>query len=381
MNRWLMGVWMLSLVLLVSVGAEPVTVEVFVSGQGGYDTYRIPSVIVSPQGTVLAFCEGRRASASDTGDIDLLLRCSRDGGQTWSEPQVVWDDGPHTCGNPCPVIDEQSGTLWLLLTHNLGQDSEAEIIAGTSEGTRTVWVTSSTDDGFTWAAPREITATAKRENWSWYATGPGVGIQLQTGAHKGRLVIPCDHKTKGDAVGYFSHIIYSDDQGQTWAIGGVTEDGVNECQVIERRDGTLLLNMRRAQNNSAVARAIATSGDGGANWQPLRYDTTLIEPRCQASLLRYAPVGQAGEPWVLFSNPAHVSSRVLMTVRLSADEGQDWDHARVLHPGPSAYSCLCVLPNGEIGCLYEGGETHPYESIRFARFSREWVMEGQADKE
>ncbi len=94
--------------------------DVFVSGQGGYHTYRIPALIVTSNQTLLAFCEGRKNSASDTGDIDLLLKRSTDGGKTWSEPQVVWDDGPNTCGNPCPVVDETTGTIWLLLTHNPG---------------------------------------------------------------------------------------------------------------------------------------------------------------------------------------------------------------------------------------------------------------------
>ena len=155
------------------------TVSGRIRGQGGYHTYRIPSLIVTTKGTVLAFCEGRKQSASDAGDIDLLLRRSRDGGKTWSAPQVVWDDGPNTCGNPCPVIDAKTGTIWLLLTHNLGSDSESKIVDGTSKGTRTVWVTRSDDDGATWARPVEITSTVKRPDWTWYATGPGVGISLE----------------------------------------------------------------------------------------------------------------------------------------------------------------------------------------------------------
>jgi sialidase-1 len=79
--------------------------DVFVAGQGGYHIYRIPALIVTSNLTLLAFCEGRKHSRSDTGDIDLLLKRSTDCGKIWSEPQVVWDDGPNTCGNPCPVVD------------------------------------------------------------------------------------------------------------------------------------------------------------------------------------------------------------------------------------------------------------------------------------
>src|SRR5215212_7644444 len=136
---------------------EPLRTDVFVAGADGYHTYRIPSVIVTPKGTVLAFCEGRKAGRGDAGNIDLLLRRSTDGGKTWGKAQVVWDDGDNTCGNPCPVVDAKTGTVWLLLTHNFGKDTQSKIVAGTGQGTRTVWVTRSTDDGATWAAPIEIT--------------------------------------------------------------------------------------------------------------------------------------------------------------------------------------------------------------------------------
>src|SRR3954452_10050451 len=105
--------------------AEPTQISVFVAGQDGHHTYRIPSVIVTPKGTVLAFCEGRKNNRGDAGDIDLVLRRSTDGGKTWGKMQVVWDDADNTCGNPCPVVDRRTGTVWLLMTHNLRTDTEA----------------------------------------------------------------------------------------------------------------------------------------------------------------------------------------------------------------------------------------------------------------
>jgi hypothetical protein len=143
-----------------------VQTDVYVSGEDGYHTYRIPSVIVTPQGTLLAFAEARRDGRGDTGDIDLVVKRSADGGRTWSAMQIVGDNGPNTVGNPCPVIDRTTGTIWLLTTHNLGEDREKEIIAGTSKGSRTVWVMKGTDDGLTWSAPVEITARAKRPDWT-----------------------------------------------------------------------------------------------------------------------------------------------------------------------------------------------------------------------
>lgn len=342
-------------------------VDVFVAGADGYHTYRIPSVILTQKGTLLAFCEGRKNNRSDTGDIDLVLKRSTDRGATWSPMQIVAEDGPNTMGNPCPVIDRDSGTIWLLLTHNLGVDREPRIIDQTSKGTRTVWVTKSIDDGRTWSKPVEITETTKQPNWTWYATGPGVGIQLRSG----RLVIPCDHIEAGTKK-YFSHIIYSDDRGATWKLGGSAGDGVNECQVVELDDGSLLLNMRNYHKREKNMRALATSKDGGLTWSAVRYDPTLVEPICQASFLRYTIHPPHDRDRVLFSNPAG-TKREKMTVRLSYDEGKTWPVAKVLHAGPAAYSCLTVLPDTTIGCFYERGEKHPYETITFARFDLRWL--------
>ncbi len=357
--------------------------DVFLARQGGYHTYRIPSLIVTTNGTLLAFCEGRKNSASDTGDIDLLLRRSTDGGRTWSPQHVVWDDGANTCGNPCPVVDEQSGTIWLLLTHNPGDTGEERIKRRGPGGTRTVWVTRSGDDGQTWTAPRNITASTKEATWGWYATGPGVGIQMRHGPHQGRLVIPCDHSfswtntpAKGPAVGDGSHVIYSDDHGQTWKLGGTARPQMNESQVVELADGKggLLLNMRTTAK--ANRRAQSLSHDGGQTWTAPEYVPELVGPRCQASILRYSwPQGkQAGR--LLFSNPAG-TRRTNLTVRVSRNDGKTWPVARTLHDAPAAYSCLAVLPDKSIGCLYECGCTNAYEKITFARFPLAWLKGGK----
>ncbi|MCE9531179.1 MAG: glycoside hydrolase [Planctomycetes bacterium] len=341
--------------------AEPERSAVFVSGKEGYHTFRIPSVIVTAKGTVLAFCEGRKNGRSDTGEIDLVMKKSTDGGKTWSALQVVWHDDGNTCGNPCPVIDRESGTIWMLLTHNLGTDTEAMIVDGKSKGSRTPWVTKSTDDGVTWSKPVEITATTKLKDWTWYATGPGVGIQLKDG----RLVIPCDNKvavTKGRQ----SHVVVSDDHGKTWKLGGVVGPNCNESQIVERSDGSLLFNMRSYQANGR--RLLATSTDRGDTFSKPSEDAALIEPVCQASVLRYPGTGKQ----MIFSNPAS-TKREKMTVRLSEDDGKTWAYSKLLHEGPAAYSCLTVLPDKKIGCLFEYGEKNPYEQIVFATFSLEWL--------
>ena len=357
----------LGLGIVPQVHAEAITqTPLFVSGEGEHHTYRIPALAVTNKGTVLAFCEGRQRAGGDSGDINMVLKRSIDNGKTWGAQQVIWDDGRNTCGNPCVVIDRNSGTIFLLMTWNLGRDHESEIIAQTSKDTRRVYVTQSDDDGLTWATPKEITATTKLDNWTWYATGPGSGIQIQHGPHKGRLVIPCDH-IEAETKHYYSHAIYSDDAGATWQLGGTTpEHQVNECEVVELPDGALMLNMRN-YDRSKKNRQVATSNDGGITWTDQHFDTTLIEPICQAAIERYSWDDDETKSVILFSNPASQDGRVKMTLRASHDEGQTWDKSILLHEGPSAYSDLAVLNDGTIACLYEAGEKSPYETIVFAR--------------
>ncbi len=363
--------------------------ELFRSGEDGYNTYRIPAIVTTKDGTLLAFCEGRKDHGGDAGDIDILVKRSEDGGETWSAQQLIWDDGPNTCGNPCPVVDEETGDIFLLMTHNLGKDHESDIIKGTAESTRTVWVAKSSDDGRSWTKPRNITSTTKKKEWGWYATGPGVGVQIKHGPYKGRLVIPCDHSyddPKGNVRGgpyeYGAHAIYSDDHGETWKLGEPIRPKVNECQVVELADGngTLLMNMRSYFNRGF--RTHATSFDGGITWTAPEDAPPLVEPVCQAAILRYSWPSAGPDPnrrWsrkadrrgqksvLLFLNPASTSKRHNMAIRASFDEGKTWPVIQTLYTGPSAYSSLGKLPDGTIVCLYEAGEKRPYERIIFQK--------------
>lgn len=354
------------------VGAQGVSgplshTEVFVAGEGGYHTYRIPSLIVTAKGTVLAFAEGRKGGAADSGDIDLVLRRSADGGASWSGLQVLVDNGPNSASNPCPVIDRNTGTIWLLSTRNLGTDREAAIIAGTSQATPTVWVMKSQDEGATWSTPVEITASVKPRDWTWYATGPGIGIQTRSG----RLVIPANHAEYPGGT-HRSHLFYSDDGGGTWTLGGSADPGTNESQVVELTDGRLMLNMRNHPPRPVNFRMVATSTDGGRTLSSARADSALIEPPAQASILRYSTAGGQGGNRLLFSNPAS-SARERLTVRLSYDDGATWPVSRVVHEGPAAYSSLTVLPDRTIGVLFEHGERSPYEKITLSRFTLSWL--------
>lgn len=347
-------------------------IDLFVSGTEGYHTYRIPALAVSVKGTLLAFCEGRKNSFHDSGQIDLLLKRSTDGGHTWSDTQLVTTELGMTCGNPCPVVDHATGTIWLPFCKNLAEGPQGMIIEG--KAPRTVWMTRSDDDGLTWATPWEITADVKKPNWTWYATGPCHGIQMRSG----RLVVPCDYNvgikyTWEDP--YRSHVIYSDDHGATWKAGEAPPGGdTNECAVAETADGALYLNCRNRKGPRG--RAIAWSRDGGQTFCPLAWDDTLIEPVCQAAVARYTLAEKHDRNRMLFSNPAS-TLRNRMTLRLSYDEGLTWPVMRVLHGGPAAYSDLAVAPDMAICCLYENGEnTSAYDYITLARLDLEWLTFG-----
>jgi len=345
--------------------------DVYVAGEGGYQAYRIPSVIATPRGTLLAFAEARRTGPGDAGDIDLVMRRSHDGGQSWSPMQIIGDNGPNTFGNPCPVVDRNTGTIWRLTTQNRGTDREKEIIAGTSVGSRTVWAMKSEDDGASWSTPVEITASVKRSDWTWYATGPGVGIQTANG----RLVIPANHAEAGTGV-HRSHLFFSDDEGRSWRLGASSAAGTNESQVVELADGRLMLNMRNHPAKPENFRMVATSADGGQTLSVASPDSALLEPPAQASLIRMTSAKTNGRSRLLFANPAS-NKRERMTVRLSYDEGTSWPVARVVHDGPAAYSSLVVLPDMALGLLFERGDRSPYERIVFARLTLEWLTEGK----
>jgi sialidase-1 len=360
------------LCLAPAFAAEPTHDDVFTSGQEGYHTFRIPALLVVKPGHLLAICEGRKTSANDAGDIDLVAKRSTDGGQTWGPLQVVYEEGGDAkvaIGNPCPVVDSSTGVIWL----PFNKDNDR------------VLVTHSADGGATWAKPRDITADVKLPAWTWYATGPGVGIELQRGPHKGRLVIPCDHRepggpgtsekapsdkpaAKGAKAPTYSHVFYSDDHGQTWKLGGTAAPHTNECQVVELADGKLSLNMRNywgrdgGQAERDRLRAVAESADGGATWGELRFDSTLIEPTCQAGYLRFSwPVNATatntanagGKSRLVFTNPASRTTRDKLTIRLSYDEGRTWPVSKLLCEGASAYSSPAALTADTLGVLYE----------------------------
>jgi len=223
----------------------------------------------------------------------------------------------------------------------------------------------SDDDGLHWSAPIDLTPGLKDSSWTWYATGPGRGLQVSKGKHRGRLVVSTNHIT-ADTKQNYCQAIYSDDGGEHWTAGEVTrQDSVNESTIAELSNGRLMLNMRNASKKRT--RQVAISKDAGNSWSDIKTDTTLIEPVCEGNLLQYTFAGR--KTALLFCNPASKTSRTQMTVRVSYNNGKTWTGKKLLYAGPSAYSCMTVLPNGNIGCFYEAGMQKPYEGIVYQEIS------------
>ena len=360
--------------------------ELWSAGEGEYHTYRIPAMVVATTGSILAFCEGRKFHSHDGGKIDLLLKRSSDGGQTWTDTDVVVEDGDTTCANPCPVVDETDGTIWLPFCKSPRDDETGGDLIVWGKSSRTHWITCSRDDGVTWAEPTEITSDVRDLSWTSVATGPGHGIQLSSG----RLIVPCHHMVGVDfewSDPSHSHLMLSDDHGSSWRIGGILNAGTGESAVVETADGAIYINCRNQRDESLMPyrRARAWSYDAGESFTEFGREDVLIEPSCEGSLVRFTKADRDDRSRVLFANPASTegpdgghSGRRKMTVRVSYDECRTWPVARLVHAGPSAYSDMAVAPDKTICLLYERSDSGlPYKNLTLARFDIEWVTGGE----
>lgn len=352
----------------------------FRAGEDGYDTFRIPSAVLTREGTLIAFAEGRVGGAGDSGHIDVVRKRSTDGGRTWGPLGLVAAGDGNTRGNPAPVVDPGTGRIVLLSSYNSGEVTEARIMTGaaTAEQSRRVFVQSSEDDGRTFSAPREITAEVKKPDWRWYATGPGHAVALTTGPHKGRLVVPANHSaappsgssdTGREAKYYGAHAVYSDDGGLHWNIGyvdggyeGLTNS--NESSVAQLPDGRLYFSARDQKGSSAGNRLGAYSADGGRTLDaPYRAQSALHDvPLVQGSLLQ--TTGRKGAP-LLFAGPSVPTARKAMAIWRSTEGGSGFTKVTSVSELPAAYSDLVQPDSAMVGLFYETGAAGPYERIEY----------------
>ncbi|WBO66458.1 sialidase family protein [Streptomyces camelliae] len=349
----------------------------YVSGRGGYHTYRIPALVRTRHGTVLAFAEGRRNGAGDSGDIDVVLRRSADGGCTWGPLTVVAAGHGDTRGNPAPVVDPRTGAVVLVTCGNSGKVTEGQISRG--EADRRVYVQRSRDDGRRFSPPEDITAQVKRPGWRWYATGPGHAVALTRGPHRGRLLVPANHSvappagSSGAGPRYDGgHALYSDDGGGTWHLGfvsattgGVTN--VNETTATQLPDGRLYFNARDQYGTAPGHRLDAYSGDGGRTLdRPYTVQPTLNDvPVVQGSVLQL----HGPDAPLLFSAPSVPTARRALALWSSTDAGRTFTRLRTLTHRPAAYSDLVQLGPATVGVLYETGAAHSYDTLEFRRLT------------
>ena len=333
-------------------------VDVFVPASDGYPAIRIPSLVTTKSGALIAFAEGRQGG--DHSQNDIIFKRSDDSGKTWSDVAVINESGKLSLINPQAVVLDSGRVLLMYQQSKLG---EFKAKPGFGEDSYVTFTQFSDDDGKTWSDPVDVTRQTKRaEKVTSVASGPGVGIVLTRGKHKGRILMPFNQGPFGDWRVYAA---YSDDGGESWAMGEVPEeDGkghANEVQFVELSDGSVMLNARSQGKGNTKHRKTAISEDGGVTWSKLEDDRTLIEPTCQASILRYS-WPEDGKSRIVFCNPATQKSRTKGLIRVSEDEGKTWAWSKEIYAGGFAYCCLTKMPDDKVGVLFERDD---YKAISF----------------
>ncbi len=350
------------------ITARPQNVDVFWQGMENIHTYRTPSIITTNNGVLLAFAGARKYSIFDKRPTSIVLRRSYNNGQSWLPVQILYDPGEDAAMSNTSLIDRITGRAWIFFTiYPQGWDSN--IVPGLKYPSVTLKAMYSDDDGVNWSGPIDITSQVKLPEWNSYNVGPGIGIQLQRWPYQGRLVVPGGH-SGGDNT---NHTFYSDNHGLTWNLSSGSIPGrSSEIQIIELYDGALLANIR---SGGIRGRRISKSYNFGASWSPIINDSVLIEPICQASILRYTSIHQHDKNRILFCNPASSVERQNLTVRLSYDECESWTYSKIICNTLAGYSCMTILDDMRIGCLYENGDSYSAERITFTSFSLEWLTD------
>lgn len=360
----------LMVINFIAAGQTPV----FVSGSDGYKSFRIPAIVRTPAGELLAFAEGRVGGSGDFGDIDIVMKRSKDGGKSWSPIQLVATYDDLQAGNPAPVMDLTDPAFpkgRLFLFFNTGNNHEGEVRK--SKGLREVWYKTSTDGGVTWGEPVNITTQVHRpkqpavnaaynfpDDWRSYANTPGHGLQLTEGPYKGRIYIAANHSAgepKTRFADYQAHGFYTDDHGKTFRLSEtIPVEGGNESTAAELSGGRLMFNARN-QKGDIRARIVAVSSDGGAKWDTTFFDRNLPDPVCEGSILTIGK--RKGKNMLAFCNAADTNARDNLTLRISFDDGKTWEKTYLVDKSSAgekdftAYSDIVKTGNKTIGVLYE----------------------------
>lgn len=333
------------------------------AGDDKVNTYRIPGIVTTKKGTLVAVYDIRHNSSADLqGDIDVGMSRSTDGGQTWVPMQTIMDMGTYGgrpqdengIGDPSVLVDEQTGTIWVAALWLHGYPKQRAWTASQPglmpEQTGQLMLVKSTDDGKTWTTPINITAQVKDPAWKLCFQGPGRGITMQDGT----LVFPAQFKDSGRLP--HSTILYSKDHGGSWHFGTAAYPNTTEAQVVETTPGTLMLNMR---DNRGGTRTIFTTQDLGKTWteHPSSHEA-LKDPVCNASIIKHIYHGQAV---LFFVNPDNTRHRDHMTIKASLDMGLTWPLNMQLVVDDltgNGYPVLTSIDENNLGLLYEGSQAN-----------------------
>ena len=350
------------------------------AGDDGVAAYRIPGLVTSRKGTLVATYDIRHNHSRDLQDyIDIGVSRSTDGGRTWKKMQKAISMGEakglpiaqNGVGDAAILSDDVNGNLWIatIWAHGMGRQASwwATYPGMDPEHTAQLVLSCSKDDGATWSEPRSITPQLKDSAWAFFFDGPGRGITTSDG-----VLVFASQYTDFDA-GRTPHagIIYSEDRGETWHIHAAAKDSTTESQVAELRDGSLMLNMR---DNRGGARSVAVTRDMGRTWEEHPSSRkALREPVCMASLISVrAQDNVLGKDILLFSNPDNTRGRNHITIKASLDDGLTWNEGLLLDEREGwGYSCLTMIDDKTVGILYESSVAHmTFQAIPLADIVR-----------
>jgi sialidase-1 len=339
-------------------GAQRIGYAIRVPGDDGSKSYRIPGLVRTKAGSLIAVYDIRYKHSGDLpADIDVGVSRSTDGGQSWGKMEVAIDMGNDPkfgydgVGDPSILVDPSNGRIWIaaLWSHgNRGWNGSGPGMK--PEETGQLVLVSSGDDGKTWSKPINITEQVKIPEWCLFFNGPGAGIALKDGT----LAFAAQYR---DADGKpWSTMISSKDHGETWKTGTGVKSDTTEAQIAQLADGSIMINCR---DNRGGSRTVAVTKDLGQTWTLHPSDrSALREPVCMASLLAWDIPKQGDLLW--FSNPNTSGGRHSMTIKLSTDQGLTWpEKDAVLYDSRNGmgYSCLAPVDAKHIGVLYEGQST------------------------
>ena len=297
----------------------------FEAGKGGYDCYRVPSLLALPGSKRILFAEG---TPHGSWRPDIVCRTSEDAGRTWGPVRKLYSEPHNTIGNPSPVLDAKHGVIVLTFCRN-----NVDVL-----------ILRSSDAGSSWESkPTDISKTVVKPAWHWVATGPPAGVQLDSG----RMVVCADHEPGNGGSEIGSHAMYSDDFGQSW---NLSTDGLpngDECSIAPAPNGTLIMNMRTAQER----RQFSVSSDDGVSWSP---PTTVPFPfkglgnGCEGAMIRMPNSNR-----MVFSQPYSAAGRLNMSLHVSDDSGKSWQDLRQVDPGVSGYSALAAVNSTHVDLAWE----------------------------